>query len=148
MLHIERMRMQLPAGFEHRASTIARLVGESMAENWIRRNSSLKTPALHKTRFRNRQSVCSEYQINNQSTCRHATSGLEQSKYPRSKLSTSSPAEAAAGHWQCSTCEKSNHRSTQHHYKESRSKLRGIKPKGNKGLPLEHATPWIPENPI
>jgi len=32
MLHIERMRMQLPAGFEHRASTIARLVGESMAE--------------------------------------------------------------------------------------------------------------------
>jgi hypothetical protein len=32
MLHIERMRMQLPAGFEHRASTIARLVGEAMAE--------------------------------------------------------------------------------------------------------------------
>lgn len=32
MLQIERMRMRLPAGFEHRASTIARLVGESMAE--------------------------------------------------------------------------------------------------------------------
>lgn len=32
MLHIERMRMQLPSGFEHRASTIARLVGEAMAE--------------------------------------------------------------------------------------------------------------------
>jgi hypothetical protein len=32
MLHIERIRMQLPEGFEHRASTIARLVGESMAE--------------------------------------------------------------------------------------------------------------------
>ncbi len=32
MLHIERMRMQLPAGFEHRASTIAHLVGEAMAE--------------------------------------------------------------------------------------------------------------------
>ena len=32
MLHIERMRIQLPAGFEHRASTIARLVGDSMAE--------------------------------------------------------------------------------------------------------------------
>jgi len=31
VIHIERMRMQLPAGFEHRASTIARLVGESMA---------------------------------------------------------------------------------------------------------------------
>ena len=32
MLRIDRMRMQLPEGFEHRASTIARLVGESMAE--------------------------------------------------------------------------------------------------------------------
>jgi|GEM_PF-5996562 len=32
MLSIERIRMQLPSGFEHRASTIARLVGESMAE--------------------------------------------------------------------------------------------------------------------
>jgi hypothetical protein len=32
MLNIERMRMHLPAGFEHRASAIARLVGESMAE--------------------------------------------------------------------------------------------------------------------
>ena len=31
MLHIERMRMQLPAGFEHRASTIARLIGNSIA---------------------------------------------------------------------------------------------------------------------
>ena len=32
MLNIERMRIQLPAGFEHRASTIARLVAESLAE--------------------------------------------------------------------------------------------------------------------
>ncbi len=32
MLHIERMRLQLPAGYEHRASFIARLVGESLAE--------------------------------------------------------------------------------------------------------------------
>ena len=31
MLHIERMRMQLPAGYEHRASNIGRLVGEAMA---------------------------------------------------------------------------------------------------------------------
>jgi predicted nucleotidyltransferase component of viral defense system len=61
----------------------------------------------------------------------------EFSKHPRSKLSTSSPAEAAAGHWQCSTCEESNRRSTQHHYKESRSKLRGIKPKGNKSKVLD-----------
>lgn len=32
MVHIEHMRMQLPAGFEHRASAIARLVGDSMAK--------------------------------------------------------------------------------------------------------------------
>ena len=32
MLHIEHMRMHLPAGFEHRASSIARLVGEAMGE--------------------------------------------------------------------------------------------------------------------
>ncbi len=31
MLQIERIRMQLPEGFEHRASTIARLVGEAIA---------------------------------------------------------------------------------------------------------------------
>ena len=32
MLHIERMRLQLPAGYEHRAALIARMVGESLAE--------------------------------------------------------------------------------------------------------------------
>jgi hypothetical protein len=32
MLNIERLRMQLPAGFEHRASTIASLVAEAMAD--------------------------------------------------------------------------------------------------------------------
>ena len=42
MLHIERMRMQLPAGFEHRASTIARLVGESMAELHLSGNRMLE----------------------------------------------------------------------------------------------------------
>ena len=31
MLHIEHVRMRLPAGFEHRASSIARLLGESMS---------------------------------------------------------------------------------------------------------------------
>ena len=41
MLHIERMRMQLPAGFEHRASAIARLVGESMAEIHVSENRTL-----------------------------------------------------------------------------------------------------------
>ncbi len=41
MLRIDRMRMQLPAGFEHRASTIARLVGESMAEIHLSENRTL-----------------------------------------------------------------------------------------------------------
>ena len=41
MLRIDRMRMQLPAGFEHRASTIARLVGDSMAEIHLSENRTL-----------------------------------------------------------------------------------------------------------
>ncbi len=32
MLEVSRLRLQLPAGFEHRASSIARLLGESLAE--------------------------------------------------------------------------------------------------------------------
>ena len=32
MLHVERMQIKLPAGFEHRAAAIAHLVGESMIE--------------------------------------------------------------------------------------------------------------------
>lgn len=31
MLHIERLRLQLPPGFEHRAHNIARLVGDHLA---------------------------------------------------------------------------------------------------------------------
>lgn len=41
MLHIERMRMRLPKGFEHRASTIARLVGECMADINFSENRTL-----------------------------------------------------------------------------------------------------------
>ena len=32
MLHIENMRLQLPTGYEHRATFIARMVAESLAE--------------------------------------------------------------------------------------------------------------------
>jgi hypothetical protein len=42
VLHIERMRIQLPAGFEHRASTIARMVGESMTEIHPAENRTLQ----------------------------------------------------------------------------------------------------------
>ena len=41
MLHIKRMRMQLPIGFEHRASSIARLLGESIAEIHASENRTL-----------------------------------------------------------------------------------------------------------
>ena len=41
MLKIERMRMQLPAGFEHRASTIAHLVGNAMGEFHATENRTL-----------------------------------------------------------------------------------------------------------
>lgn len=41
MFHIDRMQIQLPAGFEHRAATIARLVGESMAEIQLSENRTL-----------------------------------------------------------------------------------------------------------
>jgi len=46
MLHIERMRMQLPAGFENRASAIARLVGDSMVEFHLTENRTLDRLSL------------------------------------------------------------------------------------------------------
>jgi hypothetical protein len=42
MLRIERMRMRLPKGFEHRASTIARMVGDSIAEIHFSENRTLE----------------------------------------------------------------------------------------------------------
>ena len=41
MLHIEHMRMQLPAGFEHRAASIARLVGDAMGKYRATENQAL-----------------------------------------------------------------------------------------------------------
>ena len=41
MLKIEHMRMQLPQGFEHRAATIARLVGEAMGAIQFPENRTL-----------------------------------------------------------------------------------------------------------
>jgi hypothetical protein len=46
MLHIERLRMQLPEGFEHRAATIARLVGEAIADFQATENLSLGTLSI------------------------------------------------------------------------------------------------------
>ena len=50
MLHIERMRMQLPAGFEHRASAIARMVGESMSEIHLAENLKLDRLSIGRVR--------------------------------------------------------------------------------------------------
>ena len=50
MLHIERMRMQLPAGFEHRASAIARMVGESMSEIHLAENRKLDRLSIGRVR--------------------------------------------------------------------------------------------------
>ncbi len=42
MLDIERIRLQLPAGFGHRAASIARLVGESLADFHATENRDLQ----------------------------------------------------------------------------------------------------------
>ena len=46
MLHIERIRMQLPAGFEHRATSIARLVGYVLAQQHISQDVSLESVTI------------------------------------------------------------------------------------------------------
>ena len=51
MLNIKRMRMQLPPGFEHRASTIARLVGESISEIHFTENRTLDRLSISPVRI-------------------------------------------------------------------------------------------------
>jgi len=46
MLHIDRMRMQLPAGFEHRAANIAQLVGDAMGKYQATENQTLDRLAI------------------------------------------------------------------------------------------------------
>lgn len=41
MIRIDRLRMHLPAGFEHRATTLARLVGDVLAKQSVSRDVSL-----------------------------------------------------------------------------------------------------------
>jgi hypothetical protein len=44
MIQIERLRMRLPKGFEHRATSIARMVGEVLAEkNMARQDQVIET---------------------------------------------------------------------------------------------------------
>jgi hypothetical protein len=46
MIRIERIRMQLPAGFEHRATSIAQLVGRELAKQQVSQNISLESLAI------------------------------------------------------------------------------------------------------
>jgi hypothetical protein len=46
MIQIERLRMHLPRGFEHRASSIARLVGEALARKHLSQDRVLDSLSL------------------------------------------------------------------------------------------------------
>ena len=46
MIQIERIRMRLPAGFEHRAATIARLVCEALAGQSVPRDASIDNVSI------------------------------------------------------------------------------------------------------
>ncbi len=46
MIHIDRIRMRLPAGFEHRATSIARLVGEELAKRSVSQDVSLESVSI------------------------------------------------------------------------------------------------------
>ena len=46
MLKIERLRMQLPAGYEHRATSISQRVGESLAEVQFTANQSIENLSI------------------------------------------------------------------------------------------------------
>ena len=51
MIQIERIRLRLPAGFEHRATAIARLVGEVLAKQHISQDVSLDSVSIHPQRI-------------------------------------------------------------------------------------------------
>jgi len=51
MIQIERLRMHLPAGFEHRATSIARLVGEGLAREHITRDAALESVSIPRQRI-------------------------------------------------------------------------------------------------
>ena len=51
MIKIERMRMHLPTGFEHRATSIARLVGEALKKESVTQDISLEAVSLEPQRI-------------------------------------------------------------------------------------------------
>ena len=51
MIHIERIRMHLPAGFEHRATSIARLVGTVLAKQSVSQDVLLNSLSVSPPRL-------------------------------------------------------------------------------------------------
>lgn len=51
MIQIDRIRLQLPAGFEHRATLIARLVGDVLAKQHISQDVSLESISIIQQRL-------------------------------------------------------------------------------------------------
>ncbi len=50
MIQIERLRMHLPAGFEHRATAISRLVGEALANKHLSQERVIEAISLRSQR--------------------------------------------------------------------------------------------------
>ena len=46
MIQIDRIRMRLPPGYQHRAATIARMVGDQLARQSFPRDLSLEAVAI------------------------------------------------------------------------------------------------------
>jgi len=46
MIQIDRLRMHLPAGFQHRATSIALLVGQALSKQSVPRDVSLKSLSI------------------------------------------------------------------------------------------------------
>ena len=51
MIQIERIRMYLPAGFEHRAISIARRVGDVLAKQHISQDVALESVSIPRQRI-------------------------------------------------------------------------------------------------
>jgi hypothetical protein len=46
VIHIDRLRMHLPAGFEHRATTLTRMVGDVLSKQSVSRDVSLDSISI------------------------------------------------------------------------------------------------------
>lgn len=51
MIQIEHLRLRLPAGFEHRATAIALLVGDSLAKQQLAQDVELESVAIRPERL-------------------------------------------------------------------------------------------------